>query len=155
QPFNHPARQVKPRLMPQYAASQPGCPRELESSTDPDQSGASRHLGLDEAGAARIASSRATRAAATTPRTLSRVRRRHASVRQGRDRPGNRGLADQRASPARAIGGRFGPEVITWLSDDRHPVLITQDLSSAYWPAATGTTHWRAGDIDAVEARLA
>jgi len=49
------------------------------------------------------------------------------------------------------VGGRFGPEIIAWLSDDQHPVLVTDDLSSAYWPAAGGTTvQWRAGDIDAV-----
>jgi aminoglycoside phosphotransferase (APT) family kinase protein len=49
------------------------------------------------------------------------------------------------------VGGRFGPEIIAWLSDDQHPVLVTDDLSSAYWPAAGGTTvRWRAGDIDAV-----
>lgn len=52
------------------------------------------------------------------------------------------------------VGGRFGPEVIAWLSDDHCPVLVTADLSSAYWPAASGTTQWRAGDVDAVLATL-
>ncbi len=53
------------------------------------------------------------------------------------------------------VGGRFGPEVIAWLSDDQQPVLVTTDLSPAYWPAAGGTTtQWRAGDIDAVLATL-
>jgi Phosphotransferase enzyme family len=53
------------------------------------------------------------------------------------------------------VGGHFGPEVIAWLSDDQRPVLVTADLSSAYWPAAGGTTtQWRAGDIDAVLATL-
>src|SRR6266851_740433 len=35
QPLNHPARQAEPQLMPQYAASQPTCPREPERSNDP------------------------------------------------------------------------------------------------------------------------
>jgi aminoglycoside phosphotransferase (APT) family kinase protein len=52
------------------------------------------------------------------------------------------------------VGGRFGPEAMAWLSDDQRPVLVTADLSSAYWPAAGGTTQWRAGDIDAVLATL-
>jgi len=53
------------------------------------------------------------------------------------------------------VGGRFGPEIIDWLNDDQLPVLVTEDLSAAYWPAASGTTRWRAGDVDAVLATLA
>jgi len=52
------------------------------------------------------------------------------------------------------VGGRFGPEVIAWLSDGQPPVLVTTDLSSAYWPAVGDTVQWRAGDIDAVLATL-
>ncbi|MBO0831180.1 MAG: phosphotransferase [Actinobacteria bacterium] len=52
------------------------------------------------------------------------------------------------------VGGRFGPEVIAWLGDEERPVLVAEDLSTAYWPADSGTTQWRPGDIDAVLAAL-
>jgi hypothetical protein len=47
-------------------------------------------------------------------------------------------------------GDRFGPAVVGWLDDQPAPILITEDLCNGYWPAGTGSTHWRAGDIDAV-----
>jgi hypothetical protein len=53
-----------------------------------------------------------------------------------------------------AVGDRFGPRVIAWIDDSDRPVLATEDLSDAYWPASTGTTHWRVGDIDTVLATL-
>jgi aminoglycoside phosphotransferase (APT) family kinase protein len=49
-----------------------------------------------------------------------------------------------------AAGDRFAPRVIAWLDDDLYPVLVTEDLSGAYWPAGTGTVHWRSGDSAAV-----
>lgn len=58
-----------------------------------------------------------------------------------------------------AAGSRFGPSVIAWL-DEQLPILITEDLSDAYWPAGTGTVHWRdseddsRSDMDAVLAAL-
>lgn len=48
------------------------------------------------------------------------------------------------------VGGRFGPEVVAWIDDAHRPVMVTSDLSPAYWPAASGTTIWRPRDIDAV-----
>lgn len=47
-------------------------------------------------------------------------------------------------------GPRFAPRVIGWLDDGPYPILITEDLSRAYWPAGTGTVHWRDGDTAAV-----
>jgi hypothetical protein len=53
-----------------------------------------------------------------------------------------------------AVGDRFGPRMIAWIDDSDRPVLVTEDLSDAYWPARTGTTIWRVGDIDTVIATL-
>ncbi|MFJ8476850.1 aminoglycoside phosphotransferase family protein [Kitasatospora sp. NPDC094011] len=53
----------------------------------------------------------------------------------------------------RLVGGRIGPEVLRWEDGDR-PLLIATDLSDAYWPAATGETRWRPGDIDRLLAAL-
>lgn len=55
-------------------------------------------------------------------------------------------------------GTGLAPEILGWQDDGAsHPLLVTEDLSGAYWPAAGidepggGTsTLWRAGDIDAV-----
>lgn len=52
------------------------------------------------------------------------------------------------------VGGRLGPEIIAWLEDGERPVLVTKDLSDAYWPAATGETVWRTGDVKAVFAAV-
>ena len=53
------------------------------------------------------------------------------------------------------VAGRLGPEIIAWVDDPERPVLVTTDLSSAYWPAATGTTLWRDGDIESLLTDLA
>lgn len=50
-------------------------------------------------------------------------------------------------------GQRFAPAIVGWLDGDL-PVLVTEDLTGAYWPAGTGTVHWRAGDMQAVLAEL-
>ena len=50
------------------------------------------------------------------------------------------------------VRGKHLPSVLAWLDDHAHafPVLITEDLSSAYWPARhTGVT-WRAGQFAAL-----
>jgi hypothetical protein len=52
------------------------------------------------------------------------------------------------------VGGQLGPSVLAWVDDGERPVLVTTDLSDAYWPAASGVTVWRPGDIDAVFAAL-
>ncbi|MCO5216569.1 MAG: aminoglycoside phosphotransferase family protein [Thermomicrobiales bacterium] len=52
------------------------------------------------------------------------------------------------------VGSRFGPDIIAWLEDD-FPILITEDLSAGYWPAGTGETRWRDGDMAAVMDTLA
>lgn len=51
-------------------------------------------------------------------------------------------------------GAHFGPEVLAWLDAPERPVLVTADLSGGYWPASTGETIWRPGDIEAVLATL-
>lgn len=58
-------------------------------------------------------------------------------------------LANERSALGVA-GEQFGPKVIDWLDDARYPILITEDLSSCYWPAGTGSVHWRDGDLAAV-----
>lgn len=41
------------------------------------------------------------------------------------------------------------PYVIDWIDKPGiHPILITQDLSHAYWPASHSGVTWREGDID-------
>lgn len=52
-------------------------------------------------------------------------------------------------------GTGLGPEVLAWRDGVAQPLLVTEDLSAAYWPAAGienqggGTsTLWRPGDID-------
>ena len=41
------------------------------------------------------------------------------------------------------------PYVIDWIDKPAiHPILITQDLSHAYWPASHNGVTWRDGDID-------
>ena len=65
---------------------------------------------------------------------------------------------DVSTQPARPIfvspdGQRFAPAIVGWLDGDL-PVLVTEDLTGAYWPAGTGTVHWRAGDMQAVLAEL-
>jgi hypothetical protein len=49
----------------------------------------------------------------------------------------------------RRVGGTLGPRVLAW-SDLPRPILVSTDLSGAYWPSGTGRTHWRPGDIAAV-----
>lgn len=44
---------------------------------------------------------------------------------------------------------KFMPRVIEWLDiPGIRPVLITEDLSMAYWPASHAGVTWRPGDID-------
>ncbi|KQC00842.1 phosphotransferase [Pedobacter sp. Hv1] len=44
---------------------------------------------------------------------------------------------------------KFMPTVIKWIDEPTiYPVLITQDLSSAYWPASHNGVTWREGDFD-------
>lgn len=48
-----------------------------------------------------------------------------------------------------AVRGKCMPHVIKWI--DRpgiHPILVTQDLSGAYWPASHRGVIWRDGDFD-------
>jgi hypothetical protein len=48
-----------------------------------------------------------------------------------------------------SMNEKFMPRVIDWLEKpDAYPVLITQDLSDAYWPASHQGVTWRNGDID-------
>jgi hypothetical protein len=44
---------------------------------------------------------------------------------------------------------KFAPAVINWLiGPEEWPVLVTQDLSNAYWPASHQGVSWRNGDIE-------
>ena len=59
-------------------------------------------------------------------------------------------------------GTGLAPEVLRWQDDDSgHPLLVTEDLSAAYWPAAGAqnpnggtSTVWRPGDIDVLTRTL-
>ena len=43
----------------------------------------------------------------------------------------------------------FMPRIVEWVDTPGiHPVLITQDVSHAYWPASHSGVTWRDGDID-------
>ncbi|RZS72301.1 phosphotransferase [Pseudobacter ginsenosidimutans] len=47
------------------------------------------------------------------------------------------------------LRGKFMPNIIAWIDiPDIHPVLITQDLSDAYWPASHQGVTWRKGDFE-------
>lgn len=49
------------------------------------------------------------------------------------------------------LAGDFMPGVIGWLDNvGMYPVLITQDLSHAYWPASHQGVQWREGDFQRV-----
>ncbi|WAC11422.1 phosphotransferase [Dyadobacter pollutisoli] len=48
-----------------------------------------------------------------------------------------------------AGAGNFMPDIIDWLDPPgMRPVLITEDLSKAYWPASHAGVTWRKGDFD-------
>jgi hypothetical protein len=48
-----------------------------------------------------------------------------------------------------SVGAAFMPSVIKWIDiPPAHPVLITQDLSHAYWPASHKGVTWRNEDFD-------
>ena len=47
------------------------------------------------------------------------------------------------------------PRIVAWLQPvDAWPVLITEDLSHAYWPASHAGVTWREGDFDLVFAAI-
>lgn len=65
-------------------------------------------------------------------------------------------LRDERGALA-IVGGRLGPDLLHWEEGSR-PLLVTADLSGAYWPVGGGAddrTLWRPGDVDALLAALA
>jgi hypothetical protein len=48
-----------------------------------------------------------------------------------------------------SVQKEFMPHVIRWIDElGAHPVMISQDLSHAYWPASHSGVVWRDGDID-------
>lgn len=47
-----------------------------------------------------------------------------------------------------AIPGSFCPRILTWREDPQRPVLITEDLSTAYWPADHNWGTWLPGQFD-------
>jgi len=50
------------------------------------------------------------------------------------------------------LQGSHAPTVLAWLDEHEHPfpVLITEDLSSAYWPARHDGTVWKEGQFAAL-----
>lgn len=50
----------------------------------------------------------------------------------------------------------FMPQVLAWLeAPGERPVLLTRDLSGAYWPASHAGVAWRPGDMETVIAGIA
>jgi hypothetical protein len=50
-----------------------------------------------------------------------------------------------------AFGGSFQPGVVAFIEPPgARPILVTEDLSRAYWPASHAGVRWRPGDIDRV-----
>lgn len=48
-----------------------------------------------------------------------------------------------------SVRGAFMPSVITWIDEPgTRPVLVSEDLSHAYWPASHHGVTWRKGDFD-------
>jgi hypothetical protein len=55
-----------------------------------------------------------------------------------------------------SVRGKFMPEVISWNEQPGgYPVLITRDLSDAYWPASHAGVSWRTGDFERLMEGLA
>lgn len=53
------------------------------------------------------------------------------------------------------VGGHLGPRILASLEDDGvYPVLITEDLRHAHWPASHQGVNWRPGDIELVLAAV-
>lgn len=51
---------------------------------------------------------------------------------------------------------RFTPGIVAWLDDaGLRPILVSEDLSAAHWPASDEGVDWRNGDIDRVLAAAA
>lgn len=56
----------------------------------------------------------------------------------------------------RHVPERFTPRVVAWLDEPgRYPILVTEDLRHAHWPASDRGVDWRPGDIDRVLAAVA
>jgi hypothetical protein len=54
------------------------------------------------------------------------------------------------------VPDRFVPAVVGWLDEpDGYPILLTEDLRRAHWPASHEGVDWRPGDIDRVLAAVA
>lgn len=55
----------------------------------------------------------------------------------------------------RHVPERFATGMIGWLDEPgRRPILLTEDLSRAHWPASHEGVNWRPGDIDLVLAAV-
>lgn len=64
-----------------------------------------------------------------------------------------RWLRDERRALAIAPAD-LAPKVLVWLDGDPAPLLITEAFVEGHWPAGSGVTQWRDGDIDAVLAAI-
>lgn len=42
------------------------------------------------------------------------------------------------------------PRILAWLDDGPHPILVVEALADGHWPAGSGGTNWRAGDLPMV-----
>ena len=49
-----------------------------------------------------------------------------------------------------AVGGHLGPMIVAFEPEPGSALLITEDLSSGYWPTHDHRVDWRAGDVDAL-----
>ena len=49
-----------------------------------------------------------------------------------------------------AVGGHLGPVVLAFEPQPESSLLITEDLSSGYWPTHDHRVDWRAGDVEAL-----
>jgi hypothetical protein len=53
-----------------------------------------------------------------------------------------------------AIDGDFVPEVVAWLDDGAHPILVLEALGDAHWPADHDPVEWKSGQVDLLLAAL-
>lgn len=54
-----------------------------------------------------------------------------------------------------AVQEQLLPRLIDWIEvPGSYPVMLTQDLSNAYWPAGHNGVHWRPGDLEQLFAGL-
>lgn len=63
-------------------------------------------------------------------------------------------LRTEQAILAGGAAWTFVPRVVAWIDDADWPVLVTEDLGGAYWPADRFPVVWQPGQIDRLRATL-